>query len=129
MKLSEHPFIKSISEKRRDAILDEVEIWSLNPGDIIFRENSAPDALFVILKGIVAFTKEKPDGSDQHVSTSGEGTFFAEVGVLTGEPRSLNASAQTNCVIGRVSKDTVKKLSTTPSLPKKCSKASSTTSS
>lgn len=110
MKLSEHPFIQSISEQHRDSILNEVEVWSLKPGDTIFTENSAPNALFVILKGLVAFTKNKPDGSSQHVNTSGEGTFFGEVGVLTGEPRSVSASAQTNCVIGRIPEDTVQKI-------------------
>lgn len=110
MKLSEHPFIQSISEKRRDAILDEVEFLSLKPGDTIFTESSPPDALYVILKGFVGFSKEKPDGSTQPVSSSGEGTFFGEVGILTGEPRSLNASAHTNCVIGRIPEHTVAKI-------------------
>jgi signal transduction histidine kinase len=110
MKLSEHPFIQSISEERRDAILGEIEILNLEHGDVIFRENSAPDALYVILEGFVAFTKEKPDGSNQDVSTSGEGSFFGEVGVFTGEKRALDASAQTDCIIGRVPEATVKKI-------------------
>jgi signal transduction histidine kinase len=110
MKLSEHPFIQSISEERRDAILGEVEILNLAHGDVIFRESSAPDALYVILEGFVAFTKVKPDGANQHVSTSGEGSFFGEVGVFTGEQRALDANAQTNCIIGRVPEATVKKI-------------------
>jgi signal transduction histidine kinase len=110
MKLSQHPFIQSISEKRRDAILDEVEVLNLQKGNIVFLENSVPDALYVILEGFVAFTKEKPDGSSQQVSTSGEGSFFGEVGVFTGERRALDASAHTNCVIGRIPENTVKKI-------------------
>ena len=54
--------------------------------------------------------KEKPGGSDQHVSTSGEGSFFGEVGVFTGEQRALDASAQTDCIVGRVPEETVKKI-------------------
>ena len=110
MKLSEHPFIQSISEDRRDAILSEVEVLHLQPGDVIFLENSPPDALYVILEGFVSFTKEKPDRSNQHVSTSGEGSFFGEVGVFTGEKRALDASALSNCVVGRVPEETVKKI-------------------
>jgi signal transduction histidine kinase len=110
MKLSEHPFIQSISENNRDAILNEIEVINLLPGEPIFSENSASDALYIILKGFVAFTKEKPDGSTQHISTSGEGSFFGEVGVLTGEARSLNASANTNCLIGRIPAHTVTKI-------------------
>lgn len=110
MKLSEHPFIQSISEDRRDSILDEVEILNLKRGDIIFKENSAADALFVVLEGTVTFTKQKPDGTNQDVSTSIEGSFFGEVGVFTGEQRALDASAQTDCILGRVPERTVKRI-------------------
>lgn len=110
MKLVEHPFIQSISEERRDVILGEIELLHLQHGDTIFQEDSPPDALYVILEGFVSFTKEKPDGTNQHVSTSGEGSFFGEVGVFTGEQRALDASAQTDCVIGRVPEQTVKKI-------------------
>lgn len=110
MKLAEHPFIQSISKERRDAILDEIELLHLQHDDIIFREDSPPDALYVILKGFVSFTKEKPDGTNQHVSTSGEGSFFGEVGVFTGEQRALDASAQSDCVLGRIPEETVKKI-------------------
>src|SRR5690606_5894092 len=39
-----------------------------------------------------------------------EGSFFGEVGVFTGERRALAASAQSDCVIGRVPESTVKKI-------------------
>ena len=107
MKLSDHPFIQSISAQNREGIVGEIEVLHLAPGDIIFRENSAPDALYLNLHGLVEFTKSKPDGYTRLVSTCKEGSFFGEVGVLTGEKRSLNASAQTKCTIGRVDKATV----------------------
>ena len=45
MKLLEHPFIQSISELRRDALLDVIEILKLKLSDIIFRQNSSSGAL------------------------------------------------------------------------------------
>jgi len=47
MKLLEHPFIQSISELRRDALLDEIEILKLKLklSVIIFRQNSSSGAL------------------------------------------------------------------------------------
>ncbi len=110
MNLADHPFIRSISEKRRQAILDEVELLTLQNGDIVFRENSEPDALYLILEGSVAFTKEKPDGTLQNVSQSGASSFFGEVGVFTGEHRALGAMARGPAVLGRVPEATVKKI-------------------
>ncbi|MDQ8194861.1 ATP-binding protein [Coraliomargarita sp. SDUM461004] len=110
MKLEDHPFICSIADARRATIASEVEIITLSDGEIIFPENSAPDALFLILSGNVAFTKQKLDGSLQNVSQSGEGSFFGEVGVFTGEHRALGAVALGTCTIGRVPEPTVKKI-------------------
>jgi len=110
MKLQEHPFIQSVSLDRRGSIADEVEILELADGEIIFAEESAPDALYLILSGNVAFTKEKLDGSLQNVSQSGEGSFFGEVGVFTGEHRALGAMAFGPCTVGRVPEVTVKKI-------------------
>ncbi len=110
MKLEEHPFIRSISDDRREDIIGEVEVIDLCDGAVIFNENSAPDALFLILEGNVAFTKEKLDGSLQNVSQAGEGSFFGEVGVFTGEHRALGAQASGSCKAARVPEATVKKI-------------------
>lgn len=110
MKLEEHPFICSISEERRAGIADEIEQLDLEDGEVIFEEDSAPDALFLILSGSVAFTKEKLDGSLKNVSQSGEGSFFGEVGVFTGEHRALGAVALGSCRVARVPESTVKKI-------------------
>ncbi|MBT4757072.1 MAG: cyclic nucleotide-binding domain-containing protein [Opitutae bacterium] len=110
MKLEKHPFIQSISEGRRDAILGQVELLKIKQGDTIFREGSRSDSLYVILEGLVAFTKVRPDGPNQSVSTSGEGSFFGEVGVFTGEQRALDARAKSDCTLGRIPENTVKKI-------------------
>ncbi|MEM8866662.1 MAG: ATP-binding protein [Verrucomicrobiota bacterium] len=110
MNLEEHTFIRCIREDRRDIIVSEVEILDLFAGEMIFPEQSAPDALFLILKGSVVFTKEKPDGSLQNVSEAMEGAFFGEVGVFTGEARALGARAHRDAIIARVPETTVKKI-------------------
>jgi signal transduction histidine kinase len=110
MNLPEHPFIQSISETRRQGILDEIEQITLQDGEVIFKEEDEPDALYLILDGTIAFTKTKPDGTLQNVSQSGTGSFFGEVGVFTGERRALGASARGASVLGRVSEATVKKI-------------------
>lgn len=110
MKLEEHPFIESISPERLDSILEEIETLELPPGTAIFEEQSEPDALFLILEGKVAFTKNKNDGSQQVVSESEAGSFFGEVGVFTGEPRALGAVAKDKARVARVPEPTVKRI-------------------
>jgi len=108
MKLEEHPFIESISAARRPLIIDQIELLELKPEDTIFEEQTPPDALYLILKGTVSFTKVRKDGSFQQVSEASEGDFFGEVGVFTGEKRALGAIATAECLLGRVPESTVK---------------------
>ncbi|WP_269522555.1 sensor histidine kinase [Coraliomargarita parva] len=110
MKLTEHPFILSITTARREAILHEVELLHMDAGDLIFDEGSAPDALFLTLEGSVNFFKWRPDGSKHIISESAEGGFFGEVGVFTGEHRALAAEAGSKALIGKVPETTVKKI-------------------
>ncbi|ADE55486.1 ATP-binding protein [Coraliomargarita akajimensis] len=110
MKLIDHSFIKSISEERRESIIAEIEILEPEVGATIFEEDSYPDALYVVLEGSVVFTKQKPDGSMQHVSQSYEGALFGEVGVFTEEHRALRAEAGPKAKLGRVPKSTVTKI-------------------
>lgn len=102
MQLSEHPFIESIPESHRAAIIGQSETLRLASEAPIFAEQSASDALYLILEGEVAFTKEKPDGTLQKVSQAGAGTLFGEVGLLTGKPRTLGAMAEGETCICRI---------------------------
>lgn len=110
MNLREHPFIESISEKRRDSIIEEIEVMDLEHDVTIFTEHSDPDALYLVLEGKVVFTKTKSDGKTQTISESGPGSFFGEVGVFTGDKRALAASSHGKSQIARVPEVTVKRI-------------------
>lgn len=110
MKLEDHPFIQSVSGDRRSAIMAEIQKLELADGEVIFFEQSESDALYLVLSGSVSFTKTKLDGSSQSVSQSGEGSFFGEVGVFTGDRRALGAKALGPCIVARVPEATVKKI-------------------
>lgn len=107
MNIEAHPFILSIPEERRGNIISSLKPEQLKDGAMIFEEGSESDALYLILEGSVSFTKKLEDGSIQEVSHADEGSFFGEVGVFTGEPRTLGAMAQGDAVICRVAGDDV----------------------
>lgn len=110
MKLGEHPFIRSIPQERREAIIEEIEILRPEAGSTIFEENSTPEALYLILEGSVRFTKKKQDGGRQNLSVSEAGSLFGEVGVITGERRTLRAEAGADAVFGKIGNATVAKI-------------------
>jgi signal transduction histidine kinase len=110
MKLEEHPFVQSISDDRRASILEEIEVLDLKREEVIFQEQSDPDAIYLVLSGTVVFTKAKIDGTYQHISEADEGSFFGEVGVFTGEKRALGAISMEDSRIGKIAEPTVKRI-------------------
>lgn len=110
MNLHDHPFIQSINAEHRESILPKVVEQQFGDGEIIFRENTPADALYLLLEGTVRFIKERPDGSRQPVSETGEGGFFGEVGLLTEKRRSLGATSSGASRIAILPKDEVKRI-------------------
>jgi diguanylate cyclase (GGDEF)-like protein len=62
------------------------------PGEIVFREGDANDAVYIIESGSVAIIKAEPDGKSVILAKLGAPQMLGEMGVLSDEPR--NATAQ-----------------------------------
>jgi small-conductance mechanosensitive channel/CRP-like cAMP-binding protein len=75
-------------------------------GEVLVREGDLGDSLFVIEHGRVrvAKTASELDSGDVTLATLGEGGFFGEMSLLTGEPRSATVTSDGGCqvlVIGK----------------------------
>jgi len=75
-------------------------------GEVLVREGDLGDSLFVIEHGRVRVTKgaDGADSTDVTLATLGEGGFFGEMSLLTGEPRSATVTSDGGCevlVIGK----------------------------
>ncbi len=65
---------------------------SLEPGEVVYEEGQAGDAMFVIHAGQVELLREGPDGP-RVVSRLGPGDVFGEMSVLLGRDRTSRAIA------------------------------------
>lgn len=65
-----------------------------SPGEVIARQGAESDCLFLIRSGEVEVRAESGDGRTSHVATLGPGSFFGEMGLMTGEPRSATVLAR-----------------------------------
>ncbi|MCC5805462.1 MAG: cyclic nucleotide-binding domain-containing protein [Opitutales bacterium] len=101
--LPKHPFFANIEQARLRPLLESARTAQLTNGSVVFDEGSASDAIYLILAGRVAFRKRLANGDYLTVSYSGKGDHFGEVGVLTGERRSLRAEVDGDATIAKVS--------------------------
>jgi CRP-like cAMP-binding protein len=77
----------------------------IDPGEIIYHEGGAPDAVFVIRKGEVEVLREI-GGELVRLGLLGQGGIFGESGVIRGEPRSTTTRALEPVKLIVVPKDT-----------------------
>ena len=104
MEIVEHPFFREFGGQELENLKRVTELASFESGQQIFEEGSASDALFLVLDGEIAFVKHLESGRDQVISRAEPGQFFGEVGVLTGDARSLTAIANAPTRVAKVPK-------------------------
>lgn len=104
MDIQDHPFFAKISSAQFEELMKAGEVLHFADRDLIFEESSEPNALYLILSGKVSFRKRLPSGHLLTVSVSEAGGYFGEIGVLTGEPRALQAEAYGDCELISVPK-------------------------
>jgi small-conductance mechanosensitive channel/CRP-like cAMP-binding protein len=85
--------------------------------ELIIRQGDAGDEMFLIETGEVAVTLDRPDEPCVELARLGPGSFFGEMSLLTGEPRSATVRATRECEVLVVGKSAFAQvLETSPEL-------------
>lgn len=75
---------------------------SFERGDVLMREHDPGDEMFVIVDGIVAVTREEPDGTVRRIRTYQAGDHIGELAVLRERPRAATVTAEGGPVLALV---------------------------
>jgi len=118
---------KGVKERGKDAtcpeaILNEISIFSLFPkevkihlskqmkshcyssGQSIVQQGDEGDSLFIIVEGVVGVWVRLENEKTIEVDRMGAGTFFGEMALLTGEPRTASIIATTDTMVYEITK-------------------------
>lgn len=104
----EHPFFADVKPSDLERILARAQVEDFAAGQIVFEEGQAPDALYLVLEGRVAFQKRVAGGEWLTINESEAGAYFGEIGVLTGEPRALRSVALDSVRVLRIPGDVLR---------------------
>ncbi len=63
-------------------------------GSVLFREGDAGDSMLIVTAGRIRVSTRDASGREHTFAVYGDGEFFGEMGVLTGEPRTATATAE-----------------------------------
>ena len=90
------PLFADFSESDLLAVIQGLELATYEPGDILIVEGDPGTSLFVVTSGVVRAFLRQPDGKNKMVREMGEGSFFGEISVLSGKPRTATVTAKTS---------------------------------
>lgn len=87
----------SLFSKMDDAEIVELrksmQVCRFAPGQVIIRQGEPGDSFHVIVEGEVAFVTVDAGGREITLDMAGEGQWFGELSMLTGDPRSARVKA------------------------------------
>jgi len=105
---AELPSIPLFSDMSKNAfiqLMEQMEMKSVLPGEVIIREGDVDDAMFIISSGKVKVTKTAESGEEIVLAHLGDGTFVGEMALLSESPRTASVIAEEETRLFVVSRD------------------------
>jgi len=93
------PLFSDFSEAELRAVIRGLRLLTFDAGDIVLSEGEPGDTLFVLATGAVKVFVKNPEGRFRLVREMGEGSFFGEISVLSGTPRTATITAAARCEV------------------------------
>jgi small-conductance mechanosensitive channel/CRP-like cAMP-binding protein len=87
--------LSPLDEGARLAVADGLHHTVYGVGEVIMREGQAGDSLYILCSGSVS-VRLGVDGLEKEVAVLGEGDFFGEMSLMTGEPRRATVVAKSD---------------------------------
>jgi len=100
--LNKIPLFQGISSEAAANIAEHFSLRIFLPGDYVYFRGEPGNSMFVIINGRVVVTLTNAEGSDYTIATLREGSFFGELGLLVGEPRSTHVKAITSVLAAEI---------------------------
>src|SRR5436305_2686808 len=97
--------LDGISEEIYAALADKITVIHYRPNEIVFEENEAGDALYLIAEGSVKISKRGRAGQQETLAYLIQGDFFGEMALVDTGRRSAQAATVDQVVLGRIDRD------------------------
>lgn len=97
--LRKHPYFCDLDPDAFDQLCRYARHSTLKRGTTIVSRGDPGNSLIAVISGTVKISVSSADGRSAILNLVGPGEIFGEVAVLDGQPRTADATANTNCEI------------------------------
>lgn len=98
---------RALDDDARAHIAEGMQELTFDAGEAVVTQGEEGDSLFIIAEGAVGVRVAVGESDTIEVDRMGAGTYFGEMALLTGEPRSASIVAVTDCRVFKITKDTI----------------------
>ncbi|WP_322989656.1 cyclic nucleotide-binding domain-containing protein [Hoeflea sp.] len=102
--LSTVALFHEIGEDKLRLIAFGAERRKLQPGQMLFRQNTPADCAFVVASGRFELTRAGRNGHSQTIGTAERGTLLGELAMVTSVDRSMTAIALDDAEVIRINR-------------------------
>jgi CRP/FNR family cyclic AMP-dependent transcriptional regulator len=104
------PLFQTLSSEQLDRIAAVAVRRELPGGTAIFTEGAAGDEMYVVLSGRVRISKTLPGVGEEALAILEPGSYFGEMAMIDGSPRSADALAHTPCALAVIRREELEQL-------------------
>jgi CRP/FNR family cyclic AMP-dependent transcriptional regulator len=97
--LRKHQMFSDLDSEALDQLCRYAKHTVFKRGATIFAEGDPGNCLYAVVSGTVKISTSSPEGRNALLNLIGPGEVFGDMGVLSGWPRSADATANTNCEV------------------------------
>jgi CRP-like cAMP-binding protein len=97
---------KSLTGQELEQLAQGIELLPFSAGETITRQGAVAHWLYILTRGQVEIRANLEDGSTKRIATLEAPSFFGEMGLMTGAPRTADVIAVTDCDCYRLGKST-----------------------
>ena len=103
--LSKLEWLSEMEDENIQNLAQQCRIELYAKDDLIVRQGDEGDSMFIIVNGEIRVMVQSGTGMDIVIAQKGEGEFFGEMSLLTGEPRTASIRAQNDCRVLVIDKE------------------------
>ncbi len=97
--LGRNPWFAALPASVRGALLDQSELQRLRPGEMLFRQGDPPSGFYALVHGGLKASSVREDGREAILALIETGTWFGEISLIDGQPRTHDATAMGNAAV------------------------------
>ncbi len=102
--MATHPLFSPFDAEQRRSLMEMFKSKSFKKDEVLLRQGKKGSGLFLLLNGKLSVVTIKDDGQEVALAELGPGDVFGEMSLLTNSPITASITAETDCLVLRLSK-------------------------